>query len=80
MVTTMEHDCFGIVHILEGHEIHGLWFFNGPDPAPLFGANDETSWYTWNQLGPDLNTYIKEIVTSKITPPAEFPIQDTQIF
>jgi hypothetical protein len=80
MVTTMEHECFGIVHILEGNEIHGLWFFNGPDPEPLFGANDETSWYTWKQLGPDLNTYIKDIVTSKITPPAEYPIQDTQIF
>ena len=80
MVTTMQHECFGIVHILDGYEIHGLWFFNGPDPEPLFGANEETSWYTWEQLGPDLNKYIKEIVTSKITPPSEYPIRDTHIF
>lgn len=83
MVTTMQNECFGIVHILEGNEIQGLWFFNGPDPEQLFGANEETSWYTWKQLGPDLNPYIKGVVTSRITPlPAEYAaiIQNTQMF
>jgi hypothetical protein len=96
MVTTMQHDCFGIVHILEHsegrQEIQGLWFLNGPDPEPLFATNAEARAYNWKQLaphhyhfgllGPDVNEFIKGAVAGKFTPPAEHAerIIDTQIF
>ena len=28
---SLRDHCFGVIHILEGLEIEGLWFFNGPD-------------------------------------------------
>eukprot|EP00979_Chaetoceros_neogracilis_P001338 scaffold233_cov198-Chaetoceros_neogracile.AAC.2 len=64
----MEDQCFGIMHTLEGMEIEGLWFFNGPDPEQLFGANEDTSWYTWSQLGPAALDNVKIAVASFLTP------------
>ena len=62
------NDCFAIVHTLESLEIEGLWFFNGPDPEKLFGANEETSWFSWSQLGPDATDLVMEAVTKFIVP------------
>ena len=62
------NDCFAIVHTLESFEIEGLWFFNGPDPEKLFGANEETSWFSWSQLGPDATDLVMEAVTKFIVP------------
>ena len=59
---SLRDHCFGVIHILEGLEIEGLWFFNGPDPQQLFGANEDTSWYTWTQVGPDANELVKKAV------------------
>ena len=60
--------CFGVMHILEGLEIEGLWFFNGPNPEQLFGINEDTSWYSWSQIGPDANEFVKKAVASYIAP------------
>jgi len=64
----MEDHCFGIMHTLSSMEIEGLWFFNGPDPEQLFGANEETSWYTWSQLGPEATDQVKIAVANFFTP------------
>ena len=53
---------------MEGLEIEGLWFFNGPDPQQLFGANEDTSWYTWTQVGPDANELVKKAVVGVLAP------------
>ena len=66
---SIKDHCFGVVHILgEGLEIEGLWVFNGEDPEKLFGANEDTSWYTWSQLGPEANDLVKEAVASFLAP------------
>ena len=72
MSASLDDHCFGIIHILEGtnsnFEIEGLWFFNGPDPEKLFGVNEDTSWYTWNQIGPEPNEHVKTAVGNYIAP------------
>ena len=60
--------CFGVVHVLESLEIEGFWLFNGPDPEKLFGANPETSWYTWSLLGPDATDLVKQGVEKLLKP------------
>ena len=57
-----DHDCWCIVHTLENLEIEGVWFFNGPDPSKLFLANEESSWFTFTQLGPEAIDPVKESV------------------
>ena len=70
-MSSMKDDCFAIVHTLESLEIEGLWFFNGPDPEKLFGANEETSWFSWSQLGPDATDLVKEAVTKFMVVPID---------
>ena len=59
---SMNEHCFGIMHTLETLEVEGLWFFNDPDPERLFGVNEDTSWFSWSQLGPEANEYVKKAV------------------
>mmetsp|Transcript_32801 Transcript_32801/g.49445 ORF Transcript_32801/g.49445 Transcript_32801/m.49445 type:complete len:202 (+) Transcript_32801:72-677(+) len=81
---SIRDDCFGIVHTLESLELEGLWFFNGPDPELLFGANEETSWYTFAQLGPEATDLVQVAVANLLTPTdGKFNgkvIQDTKVF
>lgn len=76
--------CFGVIHTLESLEMEGLWFFNGPDPEQLFGANPETSWYTWTQVGPEANEHVKKVVGDMLAPTDDKlngkAIKDTQVF
>ena len=76
--------CFGVMHVLDGLEIQGLWIFNGPDPEQLFGANEDTSWFTWNQLGPEVNDLVKQATANYMAPSDNQldgkTIQDTQAF
>jgi hypothetical protein len=65
---SIKDHCFGIMHTLESLEIEGIWFFNGSDPEKLFGANKESSWYTWAQLGPDANDNVKKAVAAIMAP------------
>jgi hypothetical protein len=66
---SLKDHCFGVMHTLgEGLEIEGLWVFNGEDPEKLFGANDDTSWYTWSQLGPEANDLVKKAVAGFLAP------------
>ena len=79
-----DHDCFGVVHTLENLSIEGIWLFNGPDPTKLFGANEDTSWYTFTQLGPYPNEHVKAAVACLLAP-KDGPIdgkkiQNTQTF
>jgi len=80
----LEGHCFGVVYTLENLEIEGLWIFNGPDPAQLFGINEDTSWFSWSQLGPDANELVKKVVASLMTPKDGTlngkRIEDTQVF
>ncbi len=64
----IQKDCFAIVHTLENLEIEGLWVFNGPTPEILFGANEDTSWYTFTQLGPEATDLVKAAVLSRMLP------------
>uniref|UniRef100_A0A6U0J384 EF-1-gamma C-terminal domain-containing protein n=1 Tax=Minutocellus polymorphus TaxID=265543 RepID=A0A6U0J384_9STRA len=66
---SIKDHCFGVMHILgEGLEIEGLWVFNGEDPEELFGANEDTSWYSWSQIGPDATDLVKKAVTGFLAP------------
>jgi len=81
---SIKDHCFGIVHVLETLDIEGLWFFNGPDPTQLFGANEDSSWYTWRQLGPDATDLVKKAVADILVPTHKTlngkGIKDTQLF
>ena len=81
---SLKDHCFGVIHTLESLEIQGLFFFNGPDPEQLFGANPETSWYTWSQLGPEANEHVKKAAASYFAPTDGQlngkAIKDTQAF
>lgn len=82
---TLSDHCFGVIHTLESLEIEGIWFFNGPDPEELFGANEHTSWFTWNQLGPEANEMVQEAAAKLMSPAPEGTlngkvIKDTQAF
>ena len=76
--------CFGVMHILDDLDIVGVWVFNGPDPEQLFGANEDTSWYTWGQLGPAATDLVKKAVAEYMAPAdGKFQgkdIKDTQAF
>lgn len=81
---SIQDHCFGVIHTLESLEVEGVWFFNGPDPEELFGVNPDTSWFTWSQMGPDANDYVKNAV-AKIMAPTDGKlsgkiIKDTQAF
>lgn len=66
---SIDDHCFGVVHILGKElEIEGLWVFNGEDPEELFGANEDTSWFTWAQLGPWANDLVKKAVSNYLCP------------
>ena len=66
-----DHDCWGIMHILENLEIEGVWFFNGPDPSKMFLANEDSSWYTFTQFGPEAIDPVKAEVAKIIMPTEE---------
>lgn len=67
-MAAIKDDCFAVVHTLDSLEIEGLFLFNGPDPEALFGANGETSWYSWSQLGPDATDLVKAAVEAMLAP------------
>lgn len=83
-MASIQDDCFGVVHTLESLEIEGVWFFNGPDPEKLFGANEESSWYNWSQLGPEATDLVKEAVARIMMPTdgklLSKTIKDTKVF
>ena len=57
------------MHVLgEELEIEGLWVFNDETPEEMFGANEDTSWYTWGQLGPEANDLVKKAVAGFLAP------------
>ena len=64
--------CFGIMHTTllgdNNLEIEGLWFFNDPDPERLFGVNEDSSWFSWSQFGPEANEYVKKSVAELLVP------------
>ena len=65
--------CFGVMHVLEpGLKVEGLWLFQGPDPELLFGTNEDTSWFTWNQLGPSMTDGAKKEVIELFTATSEY--------
>lgn len=66
-----DHDCWGIIHILENLEIEGVCFFNGPDPSKMFLANEDSSWYTFTQFGPEAIDPVKAEVAKIIMPTEE---------
>lgn len=59
---SIKEHCFGIMHTLDNLEVEGLWIFNDADPERLFGVNDDTSWFSWSQLGPEANEYVRQAV------------------
>ena len=61
-------DCFGVVHTLDGLEIEGIWLFNANDPEELFGAVEDSSWFTWTQLGPEANEMVKKAAAKWLAP------------
>jgi len=65
---SIQHECFGVIHVLDNLEIEGLWLFNGSDPEKMFGANAESSWYTWNRMGPEATDLVKQSVASFLIP------------
>mmetsp|Transcript_9555 Transcript_9555/g.13988 ORF Transcript_9555/g.13988 Transcript_9555/m.13988 type:complete len:144 (-) Transcript_9555:82-513(-) len=79
----MESESFGVMHVCGNLEIEGLWLFKGEDPENMFGKNEDTSWFSWNQLGPDASDPVKAAIadiwaaTSTVGGKA---IQDTQVF
>jgi len=64
----IQKDCFAVIHTLDTLEIEGLWFFNGPNPEILFGANEETSWFSFSQLGPEATDLVKSAVLQRMIP------------
>lgn len=49
---SIKDECFGVMHIFGKLEIEGTWLFKGDNPESLFGSNEDTSWFTWEQIGP----------------------------
>mmetsp|Transcript_11762 Transcript_11762/g.24513 ORF Transcript_11762/g.24513 Transcript_11762/m.24513 type:complete len:162 (-) Transcript_11762:325-810(-) len=84
MTPAMKDHCFGMIHTLDSLEVEGIWFFNGPDPEKLFGSNEDTSWFTWSQVGPEASDAVKQTVATFMTPTDGKlhgkTIEDTQAF
>jgi len=81
----MKSECFGVMHVCGKLEIEGLWLFKGEDPENMFGKNEDTSWFSWSQLGPDLSSDPIKKAIADIWAPANSTtggkaIQDTQVF
>lgn len=80
----IKDQCFAVIHTLESLEMEGLWFFVGADPEPLFGANPESSWYTFTQLGPQKMEEVKTAIAKLLTPADNKvdgkEIKNTQVF
>jgi Elongation factor 1 gamma, conserved domain len=71
---------FGVMHIFGQLEVEGIWLFKAEDPEMLFGSNEDTSWFTWSQVGPA--RLVTEIVTAHWTATGTYKdkaIQDTQV-
>ena len=49
---SIKDQCFGVMHVMGKLEIQGVWLFQGSDPEHLFGSNEDTSWFTWEAIGP----------------------------
>ena len=65
---SIKDHCFGIMHTLDNLEIRGLWIFNAADPESLYGVNEDSSWFTFSQLGPESNEYVKKAVSDLLVP------------
>ena len=80
----IQNQCFGLMHTLENLEIEGLWVFNGPNPEEMYGVNEDSSWFTFTQIGPEVIDYVKEKVASLLIPSNGAiegrSIKDTQVF
>lgn len=81
---SMKDHCFGIVHTLDSLEVEGIFFLDEPDPEKLFGANEDTSWFSWNVLDPERNDQHVKAAVAKyiILSEGELDgsiIQDTQV-
>uniref|UniRef100_A0A7S1B9Y4 EF-1-gamma C-terminal domain-containing protein n=1 Tax=Corethron hystrix TaxID=216773 RepID=A0A7S1B9Y4_9STRA len=85
LTESISDHCFGVMHTVgENLDIKGLWIFNGPDPEKLFSVNEDSSWFTWSELGPEANDYVKKAVAEFLTPVdgklKGDTIKDTQVF
>lgn len=49
---SIKDKCFGVMHVFGELEIEGVWLFKGDSPEDLFGSNEDTSWFTWEAVGP----------------------------
>lgn len=79
---SIQDQCFGVIHTLESLEIEGVWLFNGPDPEQMFGAVEDSSWFTFTQLGPEATDMMKKAATAIMVPSDQTlngkAIKDTQ--
>jgi len=57
-------EVFGVMVVLEpGFAVEGLWLVKGEDPeATLFAKCEDTSWFSWSQLGPAMLDPVKKEV------------------
>jgi hypothetical protein len=81
----IQKECFGIMHTLETYEIEGVWLFNGPNPEQMYGMNEDSSWFTFKQLGPAPLDSVKKRLSSLMVPSSEQTIggrgiKNTQVF
>ena len=62
---SVKGDIFAVMLVLEPSlEIEGLLLVKGGDPEILFGACEDSSWFTWNQLGPSITDAVKREVAA----------------
>ena len=74
---------FGVMHTTTSFEIEGLFLIEGADPEPLFGVNEDTSWFSWSQIGPDASDAVKAMVSQVWGKATEYngkEIKNTQTF
>jgi Elongation factor 1 gamma, conserved domain len=65
---------FGLVHVLEpGLAVEGIWLIHDKDPEDLiFGTNEDTSWFSWTQLGPSMTDGVKKEILAIMTATSEY--------
>ena len=76
---------FGVMLVLQpGLEIEGVWIVNGGDPEDsLYATTEDTSWFTWSQLGPSMLDVVKKEITEIMTASTEYKgktVADVQVF
>ena len=79
----INENIFGVMIVLKSLEVYGLFLLKGPDPEEtIFKSVEDSSWFSWSQLGPKVIDPVKAEVVAMWSSKGEYQgkeVADVQV-